>query len=69
MGDKTRLSVDAIEQKLASLKRDCIELGLINDIVYNVEKVDRDTAKATIEEIVLEGVLTQIDVDVTYDVI
>ena len=39
------------------------------DIKYSVEKVNRDCVRANIEEIVFDGVVTEIDANVTYDVI
>ena len=70
-GEKNKpKTLDAIEQRLASLRRDCIEdQELVNDIIYSVEKVNRDKVRAKIEEVVLDGVITEIDADVTYDVI
>ena len=70
-GEKNKpATLDAIEQRLASIRRDCIEdQELANDIIYSVEKVDRDKVRANIEEIVFDGVITEIDVDVSYDVI
>ena len=70
-GEKNKpATLDAIEQRLASLRRECIEdQELAEDIIYSVEKVNRDKVKAKIEEIVFDGVITEIDVDVSYDVI
>lgn len=71
LGEKNdAITLDAIEQRLASVKHECVEtLGLVEDIVYNVEKVNRDCVRANIEEIVFDGVVTEIDANVTYDVI
>ena len=71
LGEKNNpITLDAIEQRLARVKHECIDdLGLIEDIIYSVEKVDRDTVRANIEEIVFDGVVTEINANVTYDVI
>ena len=71
LGEKNNaITLDAIEQRLARIKHECIDtLGLVEDIVYSVEKVNRDCVRANIEEIVLDGVVTEIDANVTYDVI
>lgn len=70
LGDKNvPVTLEAIEQRLARIKHDCIDtLQLVEDIIYSLEKVDKDTVQVNIEEIVLAGVITQIDVNVTYDV-
>ena len=63
-------TLDAIEQRLARIKYDCVEeQGLVNDIIYSVEKVNRDCVRTNIEEIVFDGVITEIDANVTYDVV
>ena len=63
------ITLDAIEQRLARIKHDVVDIqGLVNDIVYSVEKVDRDCVRVNIEEIVFDGVVTCINVNVTYDV-
>ena len=71
LGDKNNpITLDAIEQRLARVKHECIDtLGLVEDIKYSVEKVNRDCVRANIEEIVFDGVVTEIDANVTYDVI
>ena len=71
LGEKNNaITLDAIEQRLARVKHECIDtLGLIEDIKYSVEKVNRDCVRANIEEIVFDGVVTEIDANVTYDVI
>ncbi len=71
LGEKNNaITLDAIEQRLARVKHECIDtLGLIEDIKYSVEKVNRDCIRANIEEIVFDGVVTEIDANVTYDVI
>ena len=64
------ITLDAIEQRLARVKHECIDtLGLVEDIIYSVEKVDRDTVRTNIEEIIFDGIVTEIDANVTYDVI
>lgn len=70
-GEKNNdITLDAIEQRLARVKHECIDtLGLVEDIKYSVEKVNRDRVRANIEEIVFDGVVTEIDANVTYDVI
>ena len=70
-GEKNNpITLDAIEQRLARIKHDVVDIqGLVNDIVYSVEKVNRDCVKTNIEEIVFDGVVTEIDANVTYDVI
>ena len=70
-GDKTNpKTLDAIEQRLARVKHHCIDdLGLVEDIKYSVEKVNREKVRTNIEEIVMDGVITEIDANVTYDVI
>lgn len=63
------VSLEAIEQRLARVRHDCVDtLGLVRDIRYSVEKVDRDTVRTNIEEIIFDGVITQINANVTYDV-
>ena len=63
------VSLEAIEQRLARIRHDCVDtLGLVQDIRYSVEKVDRDSVRTNIEEIIFDGVITQINVNVTYDV-
>lgn len=71
LGEKNNaITLDAIEQRLARIKHECIDtLGLVEDIRYSVEKVNRDRVRANIEEIVFDGVVTEIDANVTYDVI
>ena len=71
LGEKNNpITLDAIEQRLARVKHECIDdLGLVEDIVYSVEKINRDCVRANIEEIVFDGVITEIDANVTYDVI
>lgn len=71
LGEKNNaITLDAIEQRLARVKHECIDtLGLVEDIKYSVEKVNRDCVRANIEEIVFDGVVTEIDANVTYDVI
>ena len=71
LGEKNNaITLDAIEQRLARVKHECIDtLGLVEDIRYSVEKVNRDCVRANIEEIVFDGVVTEIDANVTYDVI
>jgi len=71
LGEKNdAITLDAIEQRLARVKHECIDtLGLVEDIIYSVEKVNRDCVRANIEEIVFDGVITEIDANVTYDVI
>ena len=71
LGEKNNpITLDAIEQRLARVKHEVIDdLGLVEDIVYSVEKVNRDCVRANIEEIVFDGVVTEIDANVTYDVI
>ena len=71
LGEKNdAITLDAIEQRLARVKHECIDtLGLVEDIKYSVEKVNRDCVRANIEEIVFDGVVTEIDANVTYDVI
>lgn len=71
LGEKnSAVTLDAIEQRLARVKHECIDtLGLVEDIKYSVEKVNRDCVRANIEEIVFDGVVTEIDANVTYDVI
>ena len=71
LGEKNNnVTLDAIEQRLARVKHECIDtLGLVNDIIYSVEKIDRDTVRTNIEEIIFDGVITEIDANVTYDVI
>ena len=71
LGDKNNLiTLDAIEQRLARVKHECVDtLGLVEDIRYSVEKVNRDCVRTNIEEIVFDGVVTEIDANVTYDVI
>ena len=71
LGEKNNaITLDAIEQRLARVKHECIDtLGLVEDIKYSVEKVNRDCVRANIEEIVFDGVVTEIDPNVTYDVI
>lgn len=71
LGDKNNnITLDAIEQRLARVKHECVDtLGLAEDIIYSVEKVNRDCVRANIEEIVFDGVITEIDANVTYDVI
>lgn len=71
LGEKNnQITLDAIEQRLARVKHECIDtLGLVEDIKYSVEKVNRDCVRANIEEIVFDGVVTEIDANVTYDVI
>ena len=70
-GEKNNpITLDAIEQRLARIKHDVVDIqGLVNDIVYSVEKVNRDCVRTNIEEIVFDGVVTEIDANVTYDVI
>ncbi|MBO7518655.1 MAG: hypothetical protein J6T31_06045 [Methanobrevibacter sp.] len=70
-GEKNnQITLDAIEQRLARIKHDVVDIqGLVNDIVYSVEKVNRDCVRTNIEEIVFDGVITEIDANVTYDVI
>ena len=70
-GEKNnQITLDAIEQRLARIKHDVVDIqGLVNDIVYSVEKVNRDCVRTNIEEIVFDGVVTEIDANVTYDVI
>lgn len=70
LGEKNNpVTLDAIEQRLARVKHDCVDtLGLVEDIQYSVEKVNRDCVRTNIEEIVFDGVVTEIDVNVTYDV-
>ena len=64
------ITLDAIEQRLARVKHQVTEdLNLVEDVIYTVEKVDRDTVRTNIEEIVFDGVVTEIDANVTYDVI
>lgn len=63
------VSLEAIEQRLARVRHDCVDtLGLVRDIRYSVEKVDRDTVRTNIEKIIFDGVITQINANVTYDV-
>lgn len=71
LGDKNNpITLDAIEQRLARVKHECVDtLGLAEDIIYSVEKVNRDCVRTNIEEIVFDGVITEIDANVTYDVI
>lgn len=70
-GEKNNpITLDAVEQRLARVKHECIDtLGLVEDIKYSVEKVNRDCIRTNIEEIVFDGVVTEIDANVTYDVI
>lgn len=64
------ITLEGIRQRLISIKHEIIDdLGLAEDIIYSVEKVDRDTVRVNIEEIVFDGVVTAIDANVTYDVI
>ena len=64
-----QITLDAIEQRLARIKHDVVDIqGLVNDIVYSVEKVNRDCVRVNIEEIVFDGVVTCINANVTYDV-
>lgn len=71
LGDKNNpITLDAIEQRLARVKHECVDtLGLAEDIIYSVERVNRDCVRTNIEEIVFDGVVTEIDANVTYDVI
>jgi len=70
LGEKNNpVTLDAIEQRLARIKHDCVDVqGLVNDIQYSVEKVNRDCVRVNIEEIVFDGVVTCINANVTYDV-
>ena len=70
LGDKNiPLTLEAIEQRLARVKHDCVDtLQLVEDISYSLEKGDKDTVQVNIEEIVFAGVITLINVNVTYDV-
>ena len=70
LGEKNNpVTLDAIEQRLARIKHDCVDtLDLVRDIQYSVEKVNRDCVRTNIEEIIFDGVVTEINANVTYDV-
>lgn len=70
-GEKNNpVTLDAVEQRLARIKQDVVEVQqLVNDIVYSVEKVNRDCIRTNIEEIVFDGVITEIEANITYDVL
>ena len=70
-GEKNNpVTLDAVEQRLARIRHDVVETqNLVNDIVYSVEKVNKDCIRTNIEEIVFDGVITEINANVTYDVI
>ena len=63
------ITLEAIEQKLAQIRYNVVnELGLVNDIVYSVEKVNRDCVRVNIDEIELDGIITCINANVTYNI-
>lgn len=69
-GEKNNnITLEAIEQKLAQIRYNVVnELGLVNDIIYSVEKVNRDCVRVNIEEIELDGIITCINANVTYNI-
>lgn len=69
-GEKNNnITLEAIEQRLAQIRYNVVnELGLVNDIVYSVEKVNRDCVRVNIEEIELDGIVTCINANVTYNI-
>ena len=70
-GEKNNtVTLDAVEQRLARVKHDVVDIqGIVEDIVYSVEKVNKDCIQTNIEEIVFDGIITEINANVTYDVI
>ena len=57
-----------IKHELMRVKTECVNLGLLKDIVYDVEKKDARTVDIHIQKLLFDGVITEIDVYVTVEV-
>lgn len=69
LGERNNLSMDLIELELGRLYNKFIsQLGIVEDIVYTVEKEDSETVNVIISELVFAGVVTKINVYITIEV-
>lgn len=70
LGEKNRPKThDQIMQEIGKVKKECIEnLELLEDIVYDIEKVSPSCVNIYIRSLLFAGVITEINVYVTLEV-
>ena len=62
------VTLNEIKHEVMRVKTECVNLGLLKDIIYDVEKKDANTVDIHIQKLLFDGVITEIDVYVTVEV-
>ena len=62
------VTLNEIKHEVMRVKTECVNLGLLKDIVYDVEKKDANTVDIHIQKLLFDGIITEIDVYVTVEV-